>query len=581
MPRRVVIFSADIGEGHVTAARALAHGLRAAGAEVHVREDLSSLGRLNRLVLRGGSRVVFRWAPWIYDVLYHVLLHSSLARRSAAGSLRRFGARPLLRMIRELRPDVIVSTYPGVTVVLGMLRRQGRLAIPAVATITDLAGLFFWAHPGIDLHLTAWRESLEETRQIARGAEVRHVGALTSPEFFAERTKREARRALDLPTDGPVIVVSGGGWGVGNLEAAVTAACDVRSATVVCVAGRNDGLRLKLERAFGGHPRVRILGFTDRMNDLLAAADALVHGTGGVTCLEANLRGCPVVIYGFSTGHVRHNAKALELHGLARRARTAQELSAVLRELVASPAPVASPAAQLDPVELVLAARAAPHPVRGRVGVPLRRAAVTALASVAALLSTGAGYSMAARGFDVDPLTHMSVHTRAVALVVRAPSDAIVPVAAELRRLDATASFAVTGAPGSGTVRLAKRDGLELVPALPAGELVRWMATAARLGETRRALHLPEHFRYLMPVGDFTFGEYLMAHRSGGRPMAAAAIVSSATELSNGGIRRGDVVELRVSDSPTRVAAEVRASILSLRRAALEPGAVSVLARRG
>ncbi|MEA2456590.1 MAG: processive 1,2-diacylglycerol beta-glucosyltransferase [Thermoleophilaceae bacterium] len=575
-PRRVLIFSADIGEGHATAARALARGLQATGVEVHVEDDLGSLGRLNRLVLRDGSRALFRWTPWLYDLLYRALVGSSLARRAAAGSLRRFGARPLLRRIKKHRPDVIVSTYPGVTVVLGSLRRQGRLAIPAVATITDLAGLFFWAHPGMDLHLAAWEESLEETRRVAGGAAVEHIGPLTSLEFYAERTSCEARTALELPLDRPVVVVSGGGWGVGNLEAAVRTAVGVDAAIVVCVTAHNERVRLSLERAFAGRPDVRILGFTDQMSDLLAAADVLVHATGGVTVLEASLRDCPVVIYGFSTGHVRHNAEALEAHGLARRARTTEELGAVLRELVAAPARAAAPPTHVNPTELVLAARAARAPVGRRYVAPVRRTSFAAVAGVAALLSTGTGFSLAARGLDLDPLTHIPTDRPAVALVVDAPPAAIAPVAAELQRLHATASFAVVSAPARGTVAEAGRAGLELVPKLAGGEPIRWIATAKRLSATRRALGLPARFRYLMPRSDFTFGQYLIAHRNGGEAMAGGVMVSSAAELSS--VHRGDVVELNASGSPARVAQQVEASVLALRSAGLEPSTVAGLA---
>ena len=56
---------------------------------------------------------------------------------------------------------MIVSTYPAVTVVLARLRRTQQVKCPTVATITDLTGLFFWAQPGIDMHLVMYRESLE------------------------------------------------------------------------------------------------------------------------------------------------------------------------------------------------------------------------------------------------------------------------------------------------------------------------------------------------------------------------------------------------------------------------------------
>ena len=63
------------------------------------------------------------------------------------------------------------------------------------------------------------------------------------------------------------------------------------------------------------------MGFTDRMGDVLAAADALIHSSAGLTVLEAIIRGCPVISYGFGVGHVRASNRALERFGLAQVAR--------------------------------------------------------------------------------------------------------------------------------------------------------------------------------------------------------------------------------------------------------------------
>ena len=72
---------------------------------------------------------------------------------------------------------------------------------------------------------------------------------------------------------------------------------------VIVVTGENERARASLRERFRDDLRVAVLGHTDRMSDLLAAADVLVHATCGVTCLEAALRGCPTVISGFAVGH--------------------------------------------------------------------------------------------------------------------------------------------------------------------------------------------------------------------------------------------------------------------------------------
>ena len=207
---------------------------------------------------------------------------------------------------------MIVSTYPAVTVALARLRRTGEVDCPTIATITDLTGLFFWAQPGIDMHLVMYDESVSPVERIAGPGSVRLVPPLISAEFLEPRSPLAARRALGLSEEGRMVVVSGGGWGVGDIAGAVREFIRVPEVTTIaCLAGHNDQLASKLRSTFADEPRVRVYGFTDKMPELLAAADVLVHSTGGVTCLEAMAAGTPVVSYGLPVGHARLNTRAM------------------------------------------------------------------------------------------------------------------------------------------------------------------------------------------------------------------------------------------------------------------------------
>ena len=95
---------------------------------------------------------------------------------------------------------------------------------------------------------------------------------------------------------------------------------------------------------------MRILGFTDQMSDWMAAADAMVHSTAGLTVLEAHIRGCPVVSYGFSAGHLRANNAAFERFGLAEVARSEHELESILRHLTRERRSPDSSFASLPPI---------------------------------------------------------------------------------------------------------------------------------------------------------------------------------------------------------------------------------------
>ena len=76
---------------------------------------------------------------------------------------------------------------------------------------------------------------------------------------------------------------------------------------------------------------MRVEGFTEQMNEWLAAADALVHSTGGLTVLEALMRGCPAISYGWGRGHLRLNNQAFRRFELAQVAGTPAELRVALR----------------------------------------------------------------------------------------------------------------------------------------------------------------------------------------------------------------------------------------------------------
>jgi processive 1,2-diacylglycerol beta-glucosyltransferase len=283
---------------------------------------------------------VFSLPPWMFD-----LQHWLAIRFRPTSALSQFfsvtlGGRGLLRLVRSYRPDIVVSTYPGCTLTLAPLRRRGYMDVPLVSAITDLSQLRYWAWPGVDLHLITHPESEEEVREIAGPTQVSCVRGLTSPGFTDPPDAAAGRRAFDLPEGAPVAVVSGGGWAVGDLASAVEVCLHERAdVNVVVLCGRNEDVRAAMEVRYGTNPRVHVSGFTDHMNELFAAADVLIHSTAGLTVLEAYIRGCRVISYGWGIAHIRANNEAFERHGIARVAATRDELALALHEALEHPAP--------------------------------------------------------------------------------------------------------------------------------------------------------------------------------------------------------------------------------------------------
>jgi UDP-N-acetylglucosamine:LPS N-acetylglucosamine transferase len=342
------------------------------------------MGRICAAVLRNGSRVTFRWMPWLFDIQYWLITKFAPARWFFHHIGYLVGGRGLMRLIEDRDPDTIISTYPGVTAVLGMLRENRRLDIPVQSAITDLAGLRYWAHPGVDLHYVTHPESIVEVEKLVGPGTVEWVRPPISREFLMPRTRRDAREVLDVPAHARVVLVSGGGWGIGDLEGSIRSALSSEDTLVVCITGRNEVAREKLEKAFDGNDQVRVLGFTEQMSDWMAAADAMIHSTAGLTVLEAHIRGCPVVSYGFNAGHLRANNAAFERYGLAEVAGSSHELESVLRHVTRERQSPDSSFASLPSIAsraLSVRPQVRPQPVWR-----LRTARVAAAAAIAAVL---------------------------------------------------------------------------------------------------------------------------------------------------------------------------------------------------
>jgi processive 1,2-diacylglycerol beta-glucosyltransferase len=339
MGLRVLVLCADIGEGHVTVARALTASLRGHDQvdAVELRTDLTVMGSRMGRFMDNGFRTHIDGERRSYELAYRAFFEPALPRRAGQLALAVLGGRGLRRTIADFRADIVVAEYPVLSAALGELRALGRLPIPVCSSISDPAGLYYWAHPGVDMHLLAWPESLAEADRIAGPGKSTVVRPAIDERYMQPLDRTSARAELGLPMDIPVVIVSGGGWGLGDLTGAAEVAHGTLSdGLVVVLAGRNEDAHAALSARFAQDRGVRVMGFMHQMPELLMAADALIHTTGGTTALEARVVGCPLINYGTGVAHVRAHARALAELGLALWAPDREALAPALRATLAA-----------------------------------------------------------------------------------------------------------------------------------------------------------------------------------------------------------------------------------------------------
>ncbi|MGH3550013.1 MAG: wax ester/triacylglycerol synthase domain-containing protein [Pseudonocardiaceae bacterium] len=344
-PKKLLVVSADIGEGHNATARAVEERARRLwpGCEIRRIDTLERMGRGVGPGFRWIYRVNVDTTPWLYDFFYRSLWRY---RWFAASSCRVVGVWSGIRLapvIEEYRPDLVVSTYPLGTGGLDWIRRRGGLDVPVAAIISDFAPHPFWVYSEVDLHYVASQPSLQamyRARPDARGA----VGAPPVVSAFQPADKIAARRHCGLPERGLIVLVSCGSLGFGSMERAVAAGLAAGPDICLVVAcGRNEALRARLvalAKLLAPSPvrRLVALGWTSEMPALTAAADVVVTNAGGATALEAVACGRAVLMFEPIAGHGKANAELMAQAGLATVCHGSAELIDSLQGFARQPA---------------------------------------------------------------------------------------------------------------------------------------------------------------------------------------------------------------------------------------------------
>lgn len=342
---RIAILHATAGSGHKSAALAIAHalGAQAPGATVREVDTLIFASRFYRTTYSQGYTAMASRAPRLWGALYQLWAQQPV-NRSAGPARLAFDRLSLLRLVRVVEreaPDAIVCTHFLPIEALAPRRGAGRLRAPLYCVITDFTAHPLWAYPHVDRYFVASDQVAAELHGHGVPRErIEVTGIPVDPRFAQMHGQSEARAHFNLDPRKPVVLVMGGGSGVGPMaELAQKLGNLALQPQVVVICGTNARLLQQvraLEASTNG--RVRAMGFTLEVDQLLEAADVVVSKAGGLTCSEALIKHTPLVVFRPTPGQEVANADYLEAGGAAVHAGSVDEVASTVSGWLADPA---------------------------------------------------------------------------------------------------------------------------------------------------------------------------------------------------------------------------------------------------
>jgi processive 1,2-diacylglycerol beta-glucosyltransferase len=323
---RVLILSASSGAGHVRAAQAIDKVFKQRG-DCYV-EHIDAIDHVSKLFQRlydDAYISMVQRAPELMGLLYDRTDQPwRNPRRRLA--MDRLNTQPMIRMLKRVQPHLCIATHFLPAEILAWLIAKKKLRAKHVIAVTDYDVHAMWLCRTVDRYDVAIPESVEYLAGIGVPREkLKITGIPIDPLFEVPVDGLGARQKLGLSPNSRVLLISAGGYGVGPVEQLVKDLVGLqRPWQIVAIAGKSEKLKARLEqlaqdagKLADGGKRLVAVGFTKEMDQYMAAADALIGKSGGLTTSEALARGLPMILIEPIPGQEERNADHLLEAGAA------------------------------------------------------------------------------------------------------------------------------------------------------------------------------------------------------------------------------------------------------------------------
>ena len=326
---KVLIFYASYGGGHLNAAKSIENHIRTNFKDIDV-ELIDCMKYVNKTIEKfttAAYREMAKKMPWAWGKIYSDSQKGPLAHISTRSN--KILAIKLLKLLREKKPDLIISTHPFGSQMCSYLKRKGKIDSKIATIMTDFAphdqwlvgheftDYFFVAHNKMKDYLI--NKNINEEKIFTTGIPI-------SEAFKKEYNKQEIFDNYSLDKNKFTILFFGGGeFGLGKtrtVQIFENFANETKNNNIqiIAISGKNE----KMKNAFQTivetnnlQDNVNIIGFSNEVPKLMAISDLVVTKPGGLTTSESLASNLPMVIINPIPGQEEENAEFLESKGIA------------------------------------------------------------------------------------------------------------------------------------------------------------------------------------------------------------------------------------------------------------------------
>lgn len=325
--KKVLIFYASYGGGHLNAAKSIEECIsnNYKDYETELIDCMKYVNKPIEKVTTAAYREMAKKMPWAWGKIYSDSQKGPLAHISSKSN--QIFAIKLLKLLRDKKPDIIISTHPFGSQMCSYLKRKGKITSKIATIMTDFSPHDQWliGSDYTDYFFVAHDKMKEYLKSKNIPAEKIFVtGIPISSRFLKIYDRKKILDEYNLNKDIKTALFFGGGeFGLGKTRTveifeSLVNNCD-NNLQIIAIAGKNPKMKenfTNVVEKYNKKSMVKVLEYTNQVPELMSISDLVISKPGGLTTSESLASNLPMIIINPIPGQEEENAEFLENKGV-------------------------------------------------------------------------------------------------------------------------------------------------------------------------------------------------------------------------------------------------------------------------
>ena len=322
--KKIMILYASVGGGHYKAA----DGIRKYFEEYYPDYKIEMIDALHytskfvdKIVIDSYFNMI-KYSPKVWKEIYKYS-EKQYSVANFSNMVQKMLSQKLYKLFKDSQPDVVISTHPFITEMVASLKKHGKTNTKLCVVITDYESHKLWELK--PEYVNSYFVANEEMKfdLVHKGIDKEKIyvtGIPVSSAFLKEYNKDEIYKEFDLsPNKKTILFFAGGHFGGTNVKEFFKSLLNVsEEIQIVAVAGKSQkSQKLFKKLSEKTTKKVVILGYTNKVPELMTISDFVFSKAGGLTTTEILVKQVPFIIINPTPGQEEANANFLTNNGSA------------------------------------------------------------------------------------------------------------------------------------------------------------------------------------------------------------------------------------------------------------------------